>query len=325
MERVDFRQRIEPPSHRQILQQEGYFIWCGSVVKDEKGMYHMFASRWSKELGFKGWLTDSEIVRAVSRFPEGPYNIVEELGVLKRQAWCSKMVHNPMVLKYEDTYYLYYLGTTFREEEREEIYKNRMNPARLSQRIGVARAPSPEGPWELCLENPVLEPREGKWDSTFVTNPSVFAGEDKKIYMIYKSRLKEEERLNLGLATAEQPFGAFCSVSDEPFFSYHVEDPYVWYEDGCYRMLAKAMSDELVENHNGILFESEDLKCWKLSEHPLAWDRFISWTDGVPERVPNMERPMLLLENGVPVCLYNAVGDFSTWSYNLARRIMPKE
>lgn len=27
---------------------DDYWVWCGSVIKDEKGMYHMFASRWQK-------------------------------------------------------------------------------------------------------------------------------------------------------------------------------------------------------------------------------------------------------------------------------------
>ena len=29
-----------------------YWIWCGSVVQGEDGNYHMFASRWKKDLGF---------------------------------------------------------------------------------------------------------------------------------------------------------------------------------------------------------------------------------------------------------------------------------
>lgn len=34
-----------------------YWIWCGSVVQGEDGAYHMFASRWPKDLGFgANWL-----------------------------------------------------------------------------------------------------------------------------------------------------------------------------------------------------------------------------------------------------------------------------
>ncbi|MEG2500550.1 MAG: hypothetical protein RSA78_05740, partial [Oscillospiraceae bacterium] len=35
---------------------EGYWVWCGSVIKGEDGKYHMFASRWKKTLPFHpGW------------------------------------------------------------------------------------------------------------------------------------------------------------------------------------------------------------------------------------------------------------------------------
>ena len=55
-----------------------YWIWCGSVVQGEDGAYHMFASRWPKDLGFgANWLFNCEIVRASSKNPEGPYTFQE--------------------------------------------------------------------------------------------------------------------------------------------------------------------------------------------------------------------------------------------------------
>src|SRR5262249_41603082 len=53
---------------------DGYWVWCGSVIKGDDGRYHMFASRWPKDITFHpGWMTSSEIVRAVADRPEGPY------------------------------------------------------------------------------------------------------------------------------------------------------------------------------------------------------------------------------------------------------------
>src|SRR5688500_18798390 len=49
---------------------DGYWVWCGSVIKAEDGKYHMFASRWPRNITFHpGWMTDSEVVRAVSDTP----------------------------------------------------------------------------------------------------------------------------------------------------------------------------------------------------------------------------------------------------------------
>jgi len=49
---------------------DGYWVWCGSVIKAEDGRYHLFASRWPRDITFHpGWMTNSEIVRAVADKP----------------------------------------------------------------------------------------------------------------------------------------------------------------------------------------------------------------------------------------------------------------
>lgn len=52
---------------------DGYRCPDASVVKDDR-KYHMFASRWPKDISFHpGWMTTSEVVHAVSDTPEGRY------------------------------------------------------------------------------------------------------------------------------------------------------------------------------------------------------------------------------------------------------------
>jgi len=71
---------------------EGYWVWCGSVVKDEEGRFHMFASRWPTWLPMHpGWIVASEIVRAVADTPEGPYHFQEV--VLQRGIRCFRSLH----------------------------------------------------------------------------------------------------------------------------------------------------------------------------------------------------------------------------------------
>ena len=39
------------------FQMEGYWVWCGSVIKGDDGLFHLFGSRWPKELPFHpGWM-----------------------------------------------------------------------------------------------------------------------------------------------------------------------------------------------------------------------------------------------------------------------------
>ena len=61
---------------QKALQLDGYYVWDCSVIKSG-GKYHMFSSRWKKELGFGwNWVFNSEIIHSVSDKPEGPYKFL---------------------------------------------------------------------------------------------------------------------------------------------------------------------------------------------------------------------------------------------------------
>lgn len=318
---MNFKDRLLPPGHNQIFQMEDYFVWGASVVRDESGLYHMFASRWKKEATFSGWLTQSEIVHATSSFPEGPFENASPLTCLTDQEWSAKCVHNPTVLKVGAKYYLFYMGTTYGPDAPDIPQDTGTHPARYRQQIGVAVADAPGGPWLPSKNNPILTPREaGYWDSTFVCNPSVSATKTGGIRMIYKAKWHTDDRLILGLAVAEHPEGPYERQGPSPLFPYDVEDPFVWEEDGRYWMVAKDMSGALVGKYNGVLLESDDWEEWRISDRALAWDHTILWKEGGSECPSHMERPQILMENGKPVCFYTAVGDAKTYSYNLARR-----
>lgn len=87
---------------------EHWWVWCGSVVRGEDGRYHMFASRWPKWLPMHpGWLIRSEIVRAVSDTPEGPYTYAETvLPARGAEYWDGRSTHNPHIIRQGDQYLL---------------------------------------------------------------------------------------------------------------------------------------------------------------------------------------------------------------------------
>jgi len=71
---IDLASKMLPAPVNGGFRMEGYWVWCGSAIKGEDGRYHLFASRWKKNQPMHpGWLFGSEIVRAVSDCPEGPY------------------------------------------------------------------------------------------------------------------------------------------------------------------------------------------------------------------------------------------------------------
>lgn len=74
----------------------------------------MFASRWRNTLPMHpGWLLESEIVRAESETPEGPYTFQEVVTPARgAEYWDGRTTHNPHIMKCGDTYVLYYIGST---------------------------------------------------------------------------------------------------------------------------------------------------------------------------------------------------------------------
>ncbi len=303
------------------------YIWCGSVIRGEDGRWHMFASRWGRQYGFgANWLLRCEIVRAASDRPEGPYRYEETvLSARDRRFFDGISVHNPCIRYFNGTYYLYYMGTTDGgpiPETNGELSSERFNEIWNRKRIGLATSSSVYGPWKR-LDEPILMPRDcSHWDCTAVTNPAVAILPDGVTYMLYKSRRYAGAPLEIGAVCASCPEGPFERLSENPIFAFdhpdfHVEDPYLWFEEGKFRLL---MKDDFKNGSGGVTgvwgsgfyAESDDCVHWQIAEDPIVYSRRILWSDGVYRDMPNAERPFLLLnEQGKPTHLFLATGEGS--------------
>ncbi|HIS68690.1 MAG TPA: glycoside hydrolase family protein [Candidatus Gallacutalibacter stercoravium] len=318
-----FAGRLLPAPVNGGFQMEDYWIWCGSVVKGEDGRFHMFASRWPKKYGFAAnWLYRCEIVRASSDTPEGPYQFEEVvLGPRGRQYFDGMNVHNPYIRHWRGKYYLYYMGATYAgpaPQPGESFSEVRVNEVWNRKRIGLAVADSAFGPWKR-LDEPLLQPRDcSHWDCTVTTNPAVAILEDGTSYLLYKSRSYAAATLQIGVARAKSPEGPFERLSEEPILSFsnpdfHVEDPYLWYEDGLFRLIIK---DDFkngcggITGHWGAGFFATSRDCihWEIGPDPLVYTRRIQWDDGSVTEQCNAERPFLLLQEGKPTHLFLATG-----------------
>jgi hypothetical protein len=310
------------------FKQEGYFVWCGSVVKGEDGRYHMFASRWPESLGFRAqWLFNSQIVRASSSTPEGPYRFEEVVLPRRDRRYFDAMSqHNPQIKYWNGKYYLYYMGTTYGgpiPERGEGIREGRITEVWNNKRIGLAVSDSVFGPWKR-RETPLLEPRRpGHWDCTVTTNPTTAIMSDGSTYMIYKSREYSGATLRLGVAHATSPEGPFVRLQDEPILQFgdpdmHVEDPFLWYtEDGTFHLLIKDDSKNgspglTGERGAGVYLTSKDCKNWDIGPNPKAYSRKVEWDNGSQTTQCNLERPFLLFHDGKPTHLFLATGSGST-------------
>lgn len=233
------------------------------------------------------------------------------------------MVHNPTALKIGEKYYLYYIGTTGEPSKWNEGQTAEAEIYRYNQKIGVAVGTTLKKPLIPSMNNPLLEPVESSWDCTYVTNPSVVCGPDG-IRMVYKSLMKDRSAMKLGIAQGDSPEGPFHRLTKAPILDENIEDPFLWYQDGAYRMIVKDMRGTLAGKPNeAVIYASEDGVEWK-NLPVYAYGTAIEWKTGTVI-YSNVERPQMYIENGKPVCLYNAVGNVPEDTFNVARRFGNEE
>ena len=314
-----FIDQIQPAPVDGGFRREGYWTWCGSVIEDDEGRFHMYASMWGKTVPFTPyWLTHSRVVHAVSPAPEGSYTYCEDvLPPREPSRWDGRMTHNPTIHRWRDLYLLFYTGTTFSAPPPgpgDEVTDEMVAAYRAGQRIGLAIAKSPDGPWQRP-DGPCLEARPGRWDSFMTTNPAPCVLPDGRILLLYKSSSGHPDPIRYGVAMAASPFDPFERIGpdrpiefDEPDVAY--EDAYAWWQDGRFQMLFNDLTGRFTgEPRAGAHAVSDDGTHWRLHDPPKAYSRTVRWSDGTVTTQGSVERPQLLIRNGAPTHLFCATSD----------------
>ncbi|WJH33547.1 glycoside hydrolase family protein [Paenibacillus sp. CC-CFT747] len=292
--RLAYRAKFELPD---------WNVWGSTMLRTEEGTCHLIFSRWLRSLGHQAWATHSELAYATSSLPEGPYEVQGTALTQDGEGrWDSGGFHNESLIEADGIYYLYYIG----QHGNGEWWNHRNN-----QRVGVAVADHPSGPWKR-FDKPLLEPRPGHLTTG---TPHVFKRPDGKYQMVYKT--VTEGPMPFGgsvrhvIALADHPLGPFVD-HPEPFIrtpktNFPIDDHVEWVQDGRYYAIVKDNKGEFTGMHSAmILFESEDGIHWELSRDPLVMKPQITWEDGVVQPFERLEMPKLYFENGKPAILYLA-------------------
>lgn len=319
----------------------GYWVWCGSAIRGEDGLYYLFASRWPRSLPFSAWMYASEIVRAVSDNPFGPFTFQEVvLPARGPQYWDGRCTHNPYILRHNGRYILYYMGSTHPFPPLDETSRLPYNceynvVGRANKRVGMAVAERITGPFTR-FDEPLLPTRPGRFDNFLTSNPAAVIREDGSVCMLYKARayLGREQNyqhgvMTIGAATASDCFDPKSYRRlDQPVFTpgeIHIEDPFLFEREGKLFMLAKDMNGNISgRKYSGICAESADGLHWQMRRGVVAYDRRITLWDGSETEYYKMERPFVLFEEGRARCIYfastptNNGTDYGDESFNLA-------
>lgn len=303
-----FAGSLEPAGR--ILETEDYYVWCVAPIYDEEGKVHVFYSRWPARYGMSGWIHKCEIAHAVADSPEGPYRYIETVLEPRPGYWDASSCHNPHIQFVDGKYCLFYMGNS--------------NGKTNTKRIGLATATSLYGPWERP-NKPLLEVgSDGSWDDHCTTNPAFIKHPNGEYWLYYKSWNNVDYTLEkngirgnrkYGLAIAEKLEGPYIRHPSNPVIDLsvygenrQVEDAYVWREDGKFSMLMRDMG--FFDHKVGLYFESGDGINW--GKPQIGWFGAERYVDEPPaprhlKRYGRFERPQLLLKDGKPAYMFNAM------------------
>ena len=291
---------------------EDYYIWCGSMIAGDDGKHHLLYSRWPRALGHNAWVTHSEVAHAVADNPLGPYKHVDvALPARGEKFWDGHCTHNPTAIRQGKKYYLYYMGNRGDQAETTGLNFSHRN----NQRIGVAVADSPAGPWKRS-DKPLVEPTPGFHDALCCTNPAVVERHDQSILMVYKA-VGDKNKLPFGgpvvhvVATADSPTGPFTKLPNPVFtkegVAFAAEDPFLWRQFGRYWAIVKDNAGHFTGQGKSLaLFESADGVDWKPAKHPFVAKPEVRLNDGTVESLYSLERPQLGFVRGRPAALFCA-------------------
>jgi hypothetical protein len=302
---AELRRRLRPIEPRSLFMMDDWCVWCGTATITPDGVSHLLFSRWPRARGHAAWVTHSEIAYATATDPTGPYTFQHvALAGAGGSAWDADVTHNPTLLEHEGKYYLYYMGNHGNGE-----YWNHRN----HQRVGVAVADHPAGPWKR-FDKPLIDITPGAFDGKLTSNPTVTRGPDGRFCMIYKAVspkgvAPKYGAVVCGVAFADHPLGPFVKqpapIMVNPENEWSVEDPFVWCQDGRYYCIVKDFQGYFARTEQCVLvlFESPDGISWNPTHDPLVITRDLAWSDGTRQRVEAIERPQLLMRDGKPIAL----------------------
>lgn len=291
--------------------------WGGSVVKDpyHENVYHMFVSRIAgTSCDIRHWSPNSEIVRATSTSPLGPFRVVETVF--------HSFAHGPTIHQTSDGYLLFHIGCgqlhgralhNCSNSSKEELAAAEALEAAStgldgqeycnSDWIAVSHAVTLEGPWNQV--GPLVNASNWTWFGGGVTNPAPLVYANGSVLLLYRGHRPEK----LGASFAPRWDGVYRRVGKVPLFQDGDEDPFLWQAtDGIIHGVTHWMGQSSGTGGGGRHIWSADGLTWHVSK-TLAFHTQVTWDDGVVEQVTCRERPQILTDtsSGLPLVLYNGV------------------
>ena len=266
---------------------ENWCYWDGSIVKDDKGKYHIYASRWTQEMSHgEGWHIGTKAMHGVSENVMGPY---VDKGLVYPD-WKEGLGHNIVALKTHDGKYAVISSETTRGE--------------------IFISDKPEGPFKLLGEIKVEANGFNLGLARYDSNNKGAVKNDKVGYMSNVQILLKPNGDYLLIPRSTAPMlskngilGPYKIMGDKIYKGMEgipqekMEDPTVWFSGGMYHMIV---------NHHGVdtsyHFTSPDgIHNWKSRGIAFKKDADIfKYTNGTVNDWAIVQRMTVYVENGHP-------------------------
>lgn len=293
------------------------YYWDGTIVKSG-GNYHMFATRWPGSSGFNpGWLSSDPIHAVGGTNPLGPY--VDKGYAYSNSGFGSDPHHG------HNLQVLTLLDGTFAMVVSEVVPWT------------ILTSKSVDGPWTPCPGSPgpgLSVPSSGfGGNNSYASNVSVVVRPDGNFESIQRHGLIALSTSGVcGPYKAQQPTNTYPSEMAIPSASsasifpnrqkhldplgpsrvegtYSVaEDPVIWYSSGLYHVLYDYPGDRVGYHLTSV----DGIHNW--TDRGYAYDprdakRLFSYADGTVDHWFKMERPQILVQNGLITHVTFAVAD----------------
>ena len=295
----------------------GYYYWDGTVILAPDGTFHMFADRWAGSTGFNpGWQGSDPIHAVGGKSALGPYT---DKGYAYSDSSFGSDPHHG-----HNSQVVALLNGTY------AMIVSEVVP------FTIFTASSLDGPWTPCSGSPgsgLSVPSAFGGNTNYASNVSLVVRPDGNFEITQRHGLLALSTSGIcGPYKAQQPTNTYpsseaipsqYSASIFPNKTKHsdpmgpssvestyslAEDPVIWFSGGQYHVLYD-YPDDRVGYH---LTSTDGIHNW--TDQGLAYDpryaqQIFSYTDGTVDHWYKMERPNVVLENGLITHVTFAVSD----------------
>eukprot|EP01084_Bolivina_argentea_P253318 425469_1 len=303
------------------INSSGISSWGGNIIYED-GKYHLFAAQFVNYCYVTSYRNSSEIIRAESSSPFGPFVMKEVIFPV--------FAHNPQIVQASDgTILLYYIGATYSSTETlnctnntrshqfsitDHSYPNVTNDSNSIEMplpgegpINMAWSKSVYGPWNTKI---IVDNLKEQWS----TNPGPYIFPNDSVILAVRKRCNGAENYHNNKCANYQSYadsyimgashwnGTYKNISLYPNGQlFDCEDDFIFKTKRGYHMLQHYDGSKFgawfAWSHDGIDWNHVKINTYNAT---------IYYTDGTKEILCSRERPQIYFdENGDFVALFN--------------------